>query len=177
MDQRTGNCSYVDEVDRLLATAFDPRATRPDFIRQDIVGYDEQQQQATGNDQKASKRSKKKRISNARIGYCQHPKHMFYRQEQHESSDNAIANTPRRGRPPKGTKAIEKKQWMDAFCQPVAWAMTVRPLPRRLENVVGLKDIRVCLTCLKRSDTDPQYLKHPAYVAPQSLKRSSIAHS
>lgn len=97
----------------------------------------------------------KRKTSNARMGYCEHPKHFLYRQEPF-----TLGATPRRGRPPKGTKAS------DIVCPP----LTVRPLPRRLEMVVGKKNICVCLTCLKRTDLDAEYLVHPAYIGPQQKK-------
>ncbi|KAJ8661282.1 hypothetical protein O0I10_003032 [Lichtheimia ornata] len=97
----------------------------------------------------------KRKTSNARMGYCEHPKHVLYRQEPF-----TLGATPRRGRPPKGTKAS------DLVCPP----LTVRPLPRRLEMVVGKKNICVCLTCLKRTDLDTEYIVHPAYIGPQQKK-------
>ncbi|KAI9268909.1 hypothetical protein BDA99DRAFT_502967 [Phascolomyces articulosus] len=124
---------------------------------------------------------KRKSTSNARIGYCQHPKHIDYREENSIntscsssppqcamkaaslSSSSSTTMTPRRGRPPKGTKAIDKKGVEEGYI----WAMTVRPLPKRLEAVVGQVNIKVCLTCLKRSDLDQEYLTHPAYIGPQ----------
>ncbi|KAL0075959.1 hypothetical protein J3Q64DRAFT_1610613, partial [Phycomyces blakesleeanus] len=93
--------------------------------------------------------------SNARLGYCQHPKHMYYRVHglhPHPPS------TPRRGRPPKGVASV-----------PSQHLMTVRPLPKRLEQVVGESSIKVCLTCLKRSDLDQAYTSHPLYIGPQQL--------
>ncbi|KAI8143164.1 hypothetical protein BJV82DRAFT_578885 [Fennellomyces sp. T-0311] len=100
--------------------------------------------------------------SNARVGYCQHPKHLNYRQEA-----TVAPPTPRRGRPPKGTKAIDRKTAKEGH----VWPMTVRPLPKRLEKVVGQSNIKVCLTCLKRSDLDKEYLAHPAYIGPQQQLR------
>ncbi|ORZ00223.1 hypothetical protein BCR43DRAFT_133656 [Syncephalastrum racemosum] len=142
----------------------------------------------------------KRKSSNARMGYCQHPKHVAYRQEQPKyiytaSSESRVQCTqggsaqdktvvrlsaPRRGRPPKGTRAIDLQtiNMTKTGCPSVSggsdcppsiafpWKMTVRPLPKRLEAVVGCEQIRVCLTCLKRSDQDPEYLSHPKYVRP-----------
>ncbi|KAI9015764.1 hypothetical protein CLU79DRAFT_837881 [Phycomyces nitens] len=97
-----------------------------------------------------------KKSSNARLGYCQHPKHAYYRihgLHPHPPS------TPRRGRPPKGVASV-----------PSQHIMTVRPLPKRLEQVVGESNIKVCLTCLKRSDLDQEYISNPLYIGPQQLK-------
>ncbi|KAI8332563.1 hypothetical protein BC941DRAFT_473994 [Chlamydoabsidia padenii] len=130
---------------------------------------------------------------NTRVGYCEHPKHEIYRRPDYHSTPvikqhhqhchqlcdhhhyllhhtmegrNQIINTPRRGRPPKGTKPLER---VYKTAQP--FQMTIRPLPKRLEAVVGESNIYVCLTCLKRSDLDTDYLIHPAYVGPQSTKK------
>ncbi|KAI7870420.1 hypothetical protein BDF14DRAFT_1879387 [Spinellus fusiger] len=103
-----------------------------------------------------------------RTGYCQHPKHTYYR--QHGINPFLLPSTPRRGRPPKGTKEYPRLELS-------AILMTVRPLPKRLEPVVGLFNIRVCLTCLKRSDLDEEYLCHPLYIGPQtSSKRTKRPH-
>ncbi|KAF7725819.1 hypothetical protein EC973_009242 [Apophysomyces ossiformis] len=111
-----------------------------------------------------TKKMKKKRTfsSRASLGICKHPKHTVYRQLPTKQ-----LSTPRRGRPPKGTKAAE----LHLSKTPLTLEMTVRPLPKRLEPVVGQKDIRVCLTCLKRTDMDPAYTSHPFYVKPQAAKQ------
>ncbi|KAI9494464.1 hypothetical protein BDB00DRAFT_818149 [Zychaea mexicana] len=118
--------------------------------------------------QRQQSTKKRRSTSNARMGYCQHPKHLNYREENNSAvTCTKAALTPRRGRPPKGTKAIDKKAVKEGY----VWAMTVRPLPKRLEAVVGYANIKVCLTCLKRSDTDLEYLAHPAYVGPQQQQQ------
>lgn len=159
----------------------------------------------------------KRKCSNARMGYCEHPKHIIYRQEQPTyisiaspesdtpcaqgsgSRDKAIVrlSVPRRGRPPKGTRAIDLQTISmvrasssdvpaESNCLPLLsfpWKMTVRPLPKRLEDVVGCEHIRVCLTCLKRSDQDPEYLNHPRYIGPTqkpaavSRRWSNVVHA
>ncbi|EPB83085.1 hypothetical protein HMPREF1544_10174 [Mucor circinelloides 1006PhL] len=115
------------------------------------------------------------------------------------SSATSLQSIPRRGRPPKGSKSSEfvystspiaafaDDDMVDASmsslptshtsssaitvpCYPMV-ELTVRPLPKRLEAVVGKSNIRVCLTCLKRSDMDPAYLQDAAYVGPQALAR------
>ncbi|CEP16539.1 hypothetical protein [Parasitella parasitica] len=99
-----------------------------------------------------------------------------------------IQSIPRRGRPPKGSKSTEFIYSTSplnnfAYDEPVVEPpyanatlpyypmveLTVRPLPKRLEAVVGKTNIKVCLTCLKRSDMDPAYLQDVAYVGPQTL--------
>lgn len=106
----------------------------------------------------------------SKIGHCEHPKHAVYRQENYaftlsESESSALKTVPRRGRPPKGSKIKEKHDYRLV-------ALTVRPLPKRLEAVVGKRQIRVCLTCLKKSDADPEYLSSKNYIGPQPvLKR------
>lgn len=166
----------------------------------------------------SSKRMKtiKKRmsVSNTRLGKCEHPKHCLYRQEKYILSTHgpfavdetttvtAIQSIPRRGRPPKGSKAtefvystspipnnnadVDDNAVVETFpiadntttAVPTATTpyypmveLTVRPLPKRLEAVVGKSNIKVCLTCLKRSDMDPAYLQDQAYVGPQSLSK------
>ncbi|KAI8371776.1 uncharacterized protein BYT42DRAFT_647549 [Radiomyces spectabilis] len=109
--------------------------------------------------------------SNARLGYCQHPKHIVYRQQP----STHATSTPRRGRPPKGTKTADKHLFGLPGSTSSPLQMTVRPLPKRLEAVVGHKNIRVCLTCLKRTDADADYLAHPFYIAPQTGKRKCDA--
>ncbi|KAI9475618.1 MAG: hypothetical protein EXX96DRAFT_573955 [Benjaminiella poitrasii] len=127
-----------------------------------------------------------------KIGYCEHPKHVLYRQERHVvvssqqgtgSSDvsSIMKATPRRGRPPKGSKATDfiYSSSASGFTSGFAYQdhyypiveLTVRPLPKRLEAVVGKSNIKVCLTCLKRSDLDPDYLNDKAYVGPQQLSK------
>ncbi|KAG0165292.1 hypothetical protein DFQ30_008648, partial [Apophysomyces sp. BC1015] len=77
------------------------------------------------NDEDKQDKAKKQRpSSSARIGFCKHPKHALYR--QHTAKQ---VTTPRRGRPPKGTKAADflvsdNRHLLE---------MTVRPLPKRLE--------------------------------------------
>ncbi|KAI8972990.1 hypothetical protein BDB01DRAFT_854217 [Pilobolus umbonatus] len=92
-----------------------------------------------------------------KIGQCEHPKHILYRQEQYLLPHAQSA--PRRGRPPKGSKSID----MDT---PIV-ELTVRPLPKRLEAVVGKANIKVCLTCLKRTDIDHEYIHSHLYIKPQ----------
>lgn len=126
---------------------------------------------------------------NTRVGYCEHPKHELYRHPDYQSFPSRPEPTcrqtrcrqlcddhhfllhhqespvtPRRGRPPKGTKPLD-------LTHPLGIAMTTRPLPKRLEAVVGGSNIHVCLTCLKRSDLDTEYLTHPAYLGPQTTKK------
>ncbi|ORZ19616.1 hypothetical protein BCR42DRAFT_489529 [Absidia repens] len=123
---------------------------------------------------------------------CHHHHFLHHHNQQEEASSSAnasIAATPRRGRPPKGTKPSERL----SYCSPIDLslaidhhfnnednnsssiynhiAMTIRPLPKRLESVVGKANIHVCLTCLKRSDMDFDYLMNPAYIGPQSTKK------
>ncbi|KAI8975309.1 hypothetical protein BDF20DRAFT_914257 [Mycotypha africana] len=142
--------------------------------------------------------------SSNKLGQCEHPKHVLYRQEKHtfatNRTDSMILKTiPRRGRPPKGAKLMSEllltTSPMDSsgsgggdgdsptlpsslpnhgtgiiyhnyYHYPIV-ELTVRPLPKRLEAVVGKSNIKVCLTCLKRSDMDPDYLKSSLYVGPQ----------
>lgn len=103
-----------------------------------------------------------------RMGQCEHPKHILYRQERYTTSATPkeatrMKTVPRRGRPPKG--------YISPTTKPTIVKLTVRPLPKRLEQVVGKSKIKVCLTCLKRSDVDPDYLRHHAYVGPQHVKK------
>jgi hypothetical protein len=95
----------------------------------------------------------------AKLGKCGHPKHLEYRREHFLASQTKkVAKTvPRRGRPPKGSNKVVE--------------LTVRPLPKRLEAVVGKKNIKVCLTCLKRSDMDKDYVTHSLYVGPQQCQK------
>lgn len=115
------------------------------------------------------------------------------------SSATSLQSLPRRGRPPKGSKSSEfvystspistfadedvvnsasssspttqpSSSTIHVPCYPMV-ELTVRPLPKRLEAVVGRANIKVCLTCLKRSDMDPAYLQDAAYVGPQTLAR------
>ncbi|KAL9537799.1 hypothetical protein MBANPS3_011452 [Mucor bainieri] len=114
------------------------------------------------------------------------------------SSATSLQSLPRRGRPPKGSKSSEfvystspiptfadeamvnnassssptqpSSSTIHVPCYPMV-ELTVRPLPKRLEAVVGKSSIKVCLTCLKRSDMDPAYLQDAAYVGPQTLAR------
>ncbi|KAI8076748.1 uncharacterized protein BX664DRAFT_318483 [Halteromyces radiatus] len=109
---------------------------------------------------------------NTRVGYCEHPKHVFYRQYPHQRKEedkkwDGVMRTPRRGRPPKGTTST------DCHLSLYQIAMTTRPLPKRLEAVVGYSNIHVCLTCLKRSDMDLDYLMHPAYIGPQTTRKTN----
>ncbi|KAG2231572.1 hypothetical protein INT48_002988 [Thamnidium elegans] len=116
------------------------------------------------------KKNKKSNSLHTRIGKCEHPKHVIYRQEKYTllkptaSADekSVLKALPRRGRPPKGSKAVE----FERVSYPIV-ELTVRPLPKRLERVVGKSNIKVCLTCLKRSDTDPDYVTNEKYVGPQ----------
>jgi hypothetical protein len=90
---------------------------------------------------------------------CDHHHFLAHHHQQQESPV-----TPRRGRPPKGTKSSD-------LTHPSEIVMTTRPLPKRLEAVVGQANIHVCLTCLKRSDLDSDYLTHSAYLGPQTTKK------
>ncbi|KAI9334621.1 hypothetical protein BD770DRAFT_332739 [Pilaira anomala] len=108
-----------------------------------------------------------------KIGRCEHPKHIIYRQEKYillastATPDEKLVMKaiPRRGRPPKGSKSTEIEA-ISPVNYPIV-ELTVRPLPKRLEKVVGKSNIKVCLTCLKRSDTDPDYITDIKYVGPQ----------
>ena len=186
------NNSDEHNINLLLTSTFDPIMTVPPLqyagdtaqhvwpIQEQPQGYDQSMYcereamldllfgaDAFHIEQPATRGTKKRRSSsNARIGYCQHPKHLDYREEKNPTM---MPPTPRRGRPPKGTKAIDKKTAREGH----VWAMTVRPLPKRLEKVVGQSNIKVCLTCLKRSDLDHEYLVHPAYIGPQPQQRKS----
>lgn len=128
---------------------------------------------ATTTSTSTSKKKYTKRNSTSnpnRIGRCEHPKHVIYRQEKYTllkpsvSADekSVLKALPRRGRPPKGSKSVE----FETIQYPIV-ELTVRPLPKRLENVVGKSSIKVCLTCLKRSDTDPEYITNEKYIGPQ----------
>lgn len=105
------------------------------------------------------------------------------------STTTSIQSIPRRGRPPKGSKSTEFVYLTPPVTTSIAEEalelptsnlitptpfypmveLTIRPLPKRLEAVVGKTNIKVCLTCLKRSDMDPVYLKDTAYIGPQTL--------
>lgn len=156
------------------------------FKEQQQQEEEEHHQSATSPYAKGKRRRTKSK--NTTVGYCQHPKHVSYRSDTpgYQALSTATAamttttTTPRRGRPPKGTKPIDRKRLVtdDAsssvltgesslYPGSLLCKMTIRPLPKRLEAVVGRKDIRVCLTCLKKSDADLEYLGHPAYRAPQ----------
>ncbi|CAO3618105.1 unnamed protein product [Cunninghamella blakesleeana] len=82
----------------------------------------------------------------------------------------ATQSIPRRGRPPKGFKS----NGVPINNQYSHITMTIRSLPKRLEPVVGKKNIFVCLTCLKRTDLDWDYLTSPLYIGPQSTKKRKI---
>ncbi|KAI8378902.1 hypothetical protein BD560DRAFT_460156 [Blakeslea trispora] len=127
---------------------------------------------------KRDTKSSPRRSSSTKFGYCEHPKHNYYRQEKYlwasSTLDQALVMKaiPRRGRPPKGSKSSEHllsslPHSTDELVQFPSVELTVRSLPKRLESVVGKSNIKVCLTCLKRSDTDPDYLKNEFYVGPQ----------
>lgn len=129
--------------------------------------------------------------SSTRIGQCEHPKHVIYRQEKYTLTSNTAEETnvlrtiPRRGRPPKGSKSTEFLFSTSPIISPSSSVfgsslhqaqgyypiveLTVRPLPKRLEAVVGKSNIKVCLTCLKRSDTDQEYLSSKLYIGPQQI--------
>ncbi|KAI9308841.1 hypothetical protein BJ944DRAFT_246228 [Cunninghamella echinulata] len=148
-----------------------------------------------------SKKIKRNKINNNnRVGICEHPKHIYYRKYNSNishilsisplsssllpliSSPSMYSPTtiasqemikavtqsiPRRGRPPKGFKSNGVP--MDSqYCH---ITMTIRSLPKRLEPVVGKKNIFVCLTCLKKTDTDLDYLINPLYIGPQTTKK------
>jgi hypothetical protein len=133
-----------------------------------------------------------KKQTPAKLGQCEHPKHILYRQEKYTllpscspEETSMMKTVPRRGRPPKGSKTTELYPLSPSISKdnnnggfdlsypyPIV-ELTVRPLPRRLEAVVGRSNVKVCLTCLKRSDTDPDYLKDRRYIGPQQmLKRT-----
>lgn len=122
---------------------------------------------------------KKSSSIQTKIGRCEHPKHVIYRQEKYTlmpstatADETSVMKTvPRRGRPPKGSKLSE----LDEFpVSPVNYPiveLTVRPLPKRLEKVVGKSNIKVCLTCLKRSDSDDDYINCELYIPPQQTHK------
>lgn len=137
---------------------------------------------ATHSDQQKTsiKRAHSSTTSNStRVGQCEHPKHVLYRQEKYTlvpsklpGETSVLKATPRRGRPPKGTKSSEylfSTSPVDNLNYYPIVELSVRPLPKRLEPVVGKSNIKVCLTCLKRSDLDEDYLKDKAYVGPQQV--------
>lgn len=128
---------------------------------------------------KSKTKSGVKRSSSAgsKIGQCEHPKHVLYRREKHtfmpsSETSSAMKTVPRRGRPPKGSKTTEfllstsPIDQGESYYYPIV-ELSVRPLPKRLEAVVGKSNIKVCLTCLKRSDVDEEYVHHEAYIGPQ----------
>lgn len=112
-------------------------------------------------------KNKRKKSTLTRMGQCEHPKHIMYRQDKYTTAPSKEASrmktVPRRGRPPKG--------YISPTALPMIVKLTVRPLPKRLEKVVGKSNIKVCLTCLKRSDVDPDYVNHHAYIGPQHVKK------
>lgn len=121
------------------------------------------------------KSTNKKNVSSvSKLGHCEHPKHVAYRQERYtlassESESSFLKTIPRRGRPPKGSKPMNQSESAKEKQNYRLVALTVRPLPKRLEPVVGKSNIKVCLTCLKKSDTDPEYLSSKNYVGPQPV--------
>jgi hypothetical protein len=114
----------------------------------------------------------KKPSTQSKVGQCEHPKHVYYRQEKPAGNNTKkAAATPRRGRPPKGTKSSEylfSTSPTEHPYYPIV-ELSVRPLPKRLEAVVGKSNIKVCLTCLKRSDLDQDYIQDKAYIGPQHI--------
>lgn len=124
---------------------------------------------SSDNSVSSTEEEKRKRNHSTRVGHCEHPKHVFYREEPFifEQDHHLIKTIPRRGRPPKGSKPGDTKQ-KNGYRMV---ALTVRSLPKRLEAVVGRSNIKVCLTCLKKSDMDPEYLASESYIAPQQLLR------
>lgn len=91
-------------------------------------------------------------IPSVRPNQCQHPKHQVYATLFNASQSTM---TPRRGRPPKGSKPTD--------CSELA---QLKRLPKRLESVVGVSEIYVCLTCLRRTDDDVEYNTSPKYIPP-----------
>lgn len=91
---------------------------------------------------------------------CQHPKHEDYAML---ASANSSTVTPRRGRPPKGSKSTD-----------IFETAQLKRLPKRLEPVVGRQEIYVCLTCLRRSDEDIEYVTSPNYIPPISGRSGRI---
>ncbi|OBZ85353.1 hypothetical protein A0J61_06600 [Choanephora cucurbitarum] len=123
-------------------------------------------------------KANQKRPPSTRFGFCEHPKHNYYRQEKYLWNSSTVNQAlvmkaiPRRGRPPKGSKPTEhmlstSSVYHHELGQFPSVELTVRSLPKRLESVVGKSNIKVCLTCLKRSDTDPDYLQNEFYLGPQ----------
>ncbi|KAI9268795.1 hypothetical protein BY458DRAFT_511077 [Sporodiniella umbellata] len=113
----------------------------------------------------------KKERGLSKTGHCEHPKHVVYRQEKYtmsksEPESSVLKTVPRRGRPPKGSKDTDINDESNSYN---LVTLTVRPLPKRLEPVVGKKHIKVCLTCLKKSDIDPEYVSDVNYIAPQPV--------
>lgn len=117
-----------------------------------------------------------------KIGKCDHPKHVIYRQEKYTlmpatataDETSAMKTVPRRGRPPKGSKPSEVDEFPVSPVNYPIVELTVRPLPKRLERVVGKSNIKVCLTCLKRSDTDEEYINSNLYIPPQQIHKKKL---
>ncbi|GAA5807638.1 hypothetical protein MFLAVUS_001008 [Mucor flavus] len=152
------------------STTSEPRTPEPTSTVSDSIlpAPGNKKKQAINNNN--NNNNKKSNSLHTKIGRCAHPKHIIYRQEKYTllkptaSADekSVLKALPRRGRPPKGSKAVE----FETVSSPIV-ELTVRPLPKRLERVVGKSNIKVCLTCLKRSDTDPDYVTDKKYIGPQ----------
>jgi hypothetical protein len=110
-----------------------------------------------------SKGSKKTTKPIIKPNQCQHPKHQVYAMLVNASQ---FTVTPRRGRPPKGSKAMDFSE-----------TAQLKRLPKRLEPVVGVQDIHVCLTCLRRSDDDIEYNTNPIYIPPTCGRRKRCQSS
>ncbi|KAG2183346.1 hypothetical protein INT43_006351 [Umbelopsis isabellina] len=108
----------------------------------------------------AAIRPKKKTNASSCATQCQHPKHENYATL---ANANLSTVTPRRGRPPKGSK-----------CSDIFETAQLKRLPKRLESVVGRQEIYVCLTCLRRSDEDIEYVTSPNYTPPISGRSGRI---
>lgn len=127
------------------------------------------------------KHSNSKSSFQTKIGRCEHPKHIIYRQEKYTlmsstatpDETSAMKTIPRRGRPPKGSKPSELDTFLISPINYPIVELTVRPLPKRLEKVVGKSNIKVCLTCLKRSDTDIEYINCKLYIPPQQIHKKN----
>lgn len=121
----------------------------------------------------------KRSTSGSKLGQCEHPKHVLYRQEKYTlmpptETSSVMKTIPRRGRPPKGSKATEflfSTSPVESGENYQIVELSVRPLPKRLEAVVGKSNIKVCLTCLKRSDLDEEYIRDKAYIGPQQIHK------
>lgn len=121
-------------------------------------------------------------LQQTKIGKCEHPKHVMYRQEKYTlmpatataDETSAMKTVPRRGRPPKGSKPSELDETLALPVHYPIVELTVRPLPKRLERVVGKSNIKVCLTCLKRSDTDEEYINCNLYIPPQQIHKKKL---